>query len=132
MTQAHTESEVSQITCRRCKGTGYFDCYAHVQYGCCFECGGRGTVKIGIFEDRWTESFEARPLEKKEGSQLTVNFDWVKIVDNRKRAVKEMKEVTIHGTHADGRPFRKSYKGQEADEAHFRCVSTLSLRNLSR
>ncbi len=30
------------ISCERCGGTGYLDCYAHVFEGVCFKCGGTG------------------------------------------------------------------------------------------
>jgi hypothetical protein len=41
--------------CPKCKGTGYFACYAHVWFGNCFLCGGSGRIKTGLYR-KYTEA----------------------------------------------------------------------------
>lgn len=41
---ANLKSAGSFIPCPRCTGSGYFNCFSHINNGRCFKCGGTKTV----------------------------------------------------------------------------------------
>lgn len=74
----------ADCTCNRCGGTGYLDCYGHVDGGVCFECGGSGVstaTEIKIYTDEYGAKLKAQREareEKKRQKMIEESDEWNK------------------------------------------------------
>lgn len=74
----------ADCTCNRCGGTGYLDCYSHVDGGVCFECGGSGVstaTEIKIYTDEYGAKLKAQRAvreEQKRQELIAESGEWNK------------------------------------------------------